>query len=319
MKLSQIAEDINYIKLESNKKCYIKRIDKYSISDDYILIYDRNQGRILLFNHQGSFIRSISQNGSGPGEFVWPIDVRISRNKKFVLIHDQKKVTRFGFDEKLIGETQLPSGARYIDTFDNGLIGFLTWRYSQRMDNYSIAFFDWDGKITGQLMKRNWDRKQSGSRVRKSMFYYLNNELRINEGYYDTVYAITPNRSLEPRIGIIHNYKYDPYEKYDPDERMHPMCLDKETGKVYHFPYNKEFNTHGIPNDLDGGAPFWPSIYQDDKVYSFQYSHKLKSILDNELIDDSDFKSQILRDKLIRFKENLTEEDGPVLIEIILK
>jgi len=346
MTLSQIADDISYTKLESKPGCFIERIHQYSISKDYILIYERKQSQIMLFNRKGEFLRNIARSGKGPGEFFYPYDVRISRNDKFILIHFTNKVLRYGFDGKFIGETTLPGYADCVDTFDDGLVAFFTSSKSVLMDSYSIIFFDWDGNITGQLMKRNWDKKQSGSSVRRSMFYYLNNELRINEGYYDTVYAITPNRSLEPRIGIIHNYKFDPYEEHDPDEwmyrmsfkldvwmempdylfvngaykkMMHPMCLVKESGKIYHIPFNKELKTYGIPNDLDGGPPFWPSRYKDGKVISVQYAPRLKSVLDNELIDNADFKNQKLRDRLITFKDQLTEEDGPVLIEITLK
>ncbi len=345
MMLSQIAKDIKYTKLESKPGCYIERIHQYSIAENYILIYDRNQSQILLFARNGEFLRKISRSGNGPGEFIYPKDVRISKDEKYILIHYSKKVIRFGFDGEFLGETSLPSSAKYIDAFDDGLVGFFTSPYAVMMDNYSIAFFDWDGNITGQLGKRNWDRLKSGYPVRRPMFYYLNDELRINEGYYDTVYAITPNRSIEPRIGIIHNYNYDPYEKVEDDawmynmnfqldiwmempdylfvngsykNMMHPMCLDKETGKIYHIPFNKDLKTYGIPNDLDGGAPFWPSRYQDGKVYSFKYSYQLKSVLDHELFDIADYKDQGLRNQLIAFKETLSDEDGPILIEIEL-
>ena len=94
MTLSQIATDINYTKLESNPECFIKRIEQYSITGQYILIFDRTQPRILLFNRQGKFLRNISQKGSGPGEYNRPNDVRLSRDEKYILIMDFKKVIR---------------------------------------------------------------------------------------------------------------------------------------------------------------------------------------------------------------------------------
>ncbi len=344
MTLSQIADDINYTKLESKPGCFIERIHQYSISKNYILIYERKQSQVLLFNRKGEFLRNISRSGKGPGEFFYPYDVRISRNGMFILIHFTNKVLRYGFDGKFIGETTLPGYAACVDTYDDGLVAFFTSSKSVSMDSYSIIFFDWDGKVTGKLGKRNWDRLESGYTTRRSMFYYLDDELRINEGYYDTVYAVKPDRSFEPRIGIIRSYDFDlfrrPRDEMDINEfqldvwmempdylfvngaykkMMHPMCLVKESGKIYHIPFNKELKTYGIPNDLDGGPPFWPSRYQDGSAYSFQYSYRLKSVLDNDLIDNADFKDQELRDRLIDFKENLSDEDGPVLIEIRLK
>jgi len=84
----------------------------------------------------------------------------------------------------------MPAVARNIDTFDDGLIGVFSSSNSPLMDNYTIIFFDWDGKTTGKLMKRNWDNFEHRSMKRSDMFYYMNDELRINEGYFDTVYAV---------------------------------------------------------------------------------------------------------------------------------
>jgi len=338
MTLSQIASDINYTKLESNPDCFIQRIEQYSITDHYILIYDETQPKILLFDRQGKFLRSISHQGSGPGEYNRPNDVRISRDEKYILLMNFTKVIRFGFDGTLIGETQLPDFAQNIDTFDDGLIVFFGSN-STRMDDYSIAFFDWDGNCTGKRMKRDPDKLKNRSGTRAAMFYDMNNEIRINRNYSDTVYAILTDRQLVPRLVLLDphgneerslenmNFQLDTWME-TPDflfltgaykSRMHPMYLDKQTGSIYHIPFNTDLKTFGIPNDLDGGAPFWPQRYQDGSVYRIQDANRLKSVLDNPLIEKSAFTNQTLRDQLLEFKEYLSDEDGPVLIEIKLK
>ncbi len=337
--LSQIATDINYTRLESNPDCFIKRIDQYSITDNYILICDQSLPKVLLFDRRGKFIRNIGNIGKGPGEYNRLGDVRISRDEKFILIMDFLKVMRFGFDGKLIGETTLPDFARNIDTFDDGLIGYFSSSNSSRMDNYSLAFFDWDGNCTGKLMKRDQDKIIKGKASRLAMFYSMDNEIRINDRFSDTVFAIRPDRTLVPEIVL-----NDPHAKEErtmenmnfqidvwmetPDYlffsgalklMMHPMYLNKETGLVYHIPFNKDLKTYGISNDLDGGAPFWPHRYQDGSIYRIQEANTLKSVLDNPFLDKAVFTDQTLRDKLVAFKKNLSDEDGPILIEIKLK
>jgi hypothetical protein len=339
MTLSQIATDINYIKLESNPDCFIKRVEQYSITDRYILIYDLSQPMVLLFDRQGKFIRKIGNMGKGPGEYNRPNDVRISGDEKYILIMDFKKVIRFGFDGSLIVETKLPDFAKNIDTFDDGFIGFFSPSNSTMMDNYSIAFLDWDGNCTGKLLKRGQEKLKSWKASRKAMFYTMNDEIRINDGYSDTVYAVRPGRTIVPVIVLKDPHGYEELSMENPNfkldiwmetpdylfftgpyqKMMHPMYLDKKTGLVYHIPFNKDLKTYGIPNDLDGGAPFWPSRYQKGSVYRFQDSERLKAVLDNELIEKSVFKNQKLRDKLVALKASLSEENGPVLMEIKLK
>jgi hypothetical protein len=188
-------------------------------------------------------------------------------------------------------------------------------------------------------MKRDQNKIKSGSAARAAMFYCMNDEIRINDGYSDTVYAIRPDRTIVPEIVL-----KDPHGKEEntmenmnfrlevcletPDYlffhgayelMLHTMYLEKKTGSIYHIPLNKVLKTFGIPNDLDGGAPFWPFLYQAGSVYGFQDSERLKAVLDNELIQKSVFKNQKLRDKFVAFKQSLSDEDGPILIEIKLK
>lgn len=166
MKLSDIAKDIKYTKLDSYEGCFVQRADKYSITDNYILIYDRDQGKIRLFNRDGSFIKQISRPGNGPGEYNRPNDVRISHDGEYILIHNQKVVNRYNYD---------------------GVINF-------------------------------------------------------HENYYDTVYCFT----------------------------YHQIIFSLKTETVTPVPFNWELKAYGIPNDLDGGSPFWPGRHEDGKLYRLE-------------------------------------------------
>ncbi len=97
------------------------------------------------------------------------------------------------------------------------------------------------------------------------------------------------------------------------------MIYSKETHEVFHLSNNSDLGTFGISNDLDGGAPYWPSRYIDGKLYRMEYANRLKRVLNNELIDQADFKNQKLRDKLMAFRENLSDEDGRILVVVTLK
>jgi hypothetical protein len=47
------------------------------------------------------------------------------------------------------------------------------------------------------------------------------------------------------------------------NRKLHPMIYSKETHEVFHLSNNSDLGTFGISNDLDGGAPYWPSRYID--------------------------------------------------------
>ena len=69
-KLSDLAESIEYIALETNDKCLIGRVNKFDISENYIVIYCYKSNSIYLFNRTGRFICQVGQYGSGPGDFL---------------------------------------------------------------------------------------------------------------------------------------------------------------------------------------------------------------------------------------------------------
>ncbi len=340
MKLSDIAKDIKYTKLESNIDCFVQQVNKYSITDKYLLIYDRIQDLIFLYNREGKFLRKISRVGNGPGEYNRPNDVRISSCEKFILIHNQKQVNRYDFEGKLLGSTPLPSWAIMVDTYKDGLIGMYPSFYSKLMDNYTLVTFDWQGNITGQYGKRNWDWLTQEMPMQRSKYYHFDNLICYHENYYDTVYCLTPDLEFKPRIYLKSENNNAKLRKItDDQEKMNLKGFQLGgwletpdhffiTGPynrrfhalIYHKKDNKAYYTPGlIPNDLDGGAPFWPSRYIDDKLYRLDYANRVKSALDNELLDQAEFKNQKLRDRLLAFKENLSEEDGMVLVEVTLK
>lgn len=347
MKLSDIAKDIKYTKLESNADCFIQQVSKYSITDKYLLIYDRQQDLVLLYNRDGKFLRKISRVGNGPGEYIRPNDVRISSCGKFILIYTRKMVNRYDFEGIFLGATPLPDIAGAVDTFKDGIIAMFPSQFSKRMSSHTMVTYDWEGNITGQYGKRNWEWLTKDMNMKMSRYYTLGNLINYHEMYYDTVYCLTPDLEFKPRVFFklenntakllkitdfqeqmsLKDFQLDRWME-TPDyffvngpynRKMHPLTYNKKTNEAFYLPYNRELMTYGIPNDLDGGAPFWPGRYIDGKLYRLDYAHKLKAILENELLDNAEFKNQKLRDKLLAFKESLSDEDGQIMIEVTLK
>jgi hypothetical protein len=61
-KLSDIAEDVEYVPLETNDKCLIGRVSNAVLTEEYIF-YGNFQ-----FDRKGKFIRQVHKTGQGPGE-----------------------------------------------------------------------------------------------------------------------------------------------------------------------------------------------------------------------------------------------------------
>ena len=113
LKLSEIAENVTAIELELTDKSLINpgEIIDIIISDNDVIIAERT--KILVFNKEGRFVRSIGSVGQGPGEYVYIGRVAFDeKNKRLFIIcsFGINKIICYGLDGKFIKETDSPKG-----------------------------------------------------------------------------------------------------------------------------------------------------------------------------------------------------------------
>ena len=82
LKISEISNSIEYVKLETKNECLIEQIKYLDISDKYIIIHDWN--KCLLFSRSGKFLKQIGKKGRGPGEYIHPAQIRIEDDEIFI-------------------------------------------------------------------------------------------------------------------------------------------------------------------------------------------------------------------------------------------
>ena len=88
--ISEVIEDIEYIKLETTPNCLISKVSGVSISENHLAIFDYRSSSFLLFSRSGKFIRKIGSQGPGPEEYNKPIgnQLKIINNEKYLLFWD---------------------------------------------------------------------------------------------------------------------------------------------------------------------------------------------------------------------------------------
>jgi hypothetical protein len=96
LELSKFVSSINYVPLETNSKCNIKRISKIKFINDSIFIFNEigwGITDILIFDKAGRFLSTFCQSGLGPEEIQSPRD--LIENGQSILIWDRNKVAEF--------------------------------------------------------------------------------------------------------------------------------------------------------------------------------------------------------------------------------
>lgn len=100
LKLTDIAKDFRFVKLQTDSTCYIDGGAFFEVSDKYIISYDGN--RILQFSSDGQFIKCLAKQGRGPHEFL---------QVNFCHINSTETVLYFkGYGEKVIKSINLKTG-----------------------------------------------------------------------------------------------------------------------------------------------------------------------------------------------------------------
>ena len=68
IKLSDIADEVQYIPLETNSECILSKGYTIVPTKDYFFIAD-GEKPLFVFDREGKFVRKIGKVGKGPGEF----------------------------------------------------------------------------------------------------------------------------------------------------------------------------------------------------------------------------------------------------------
>lgn len=91
---------VDSIGVETGDSCYTlgSVVDVVTAPNGDILILDRAPCKISVFNENGGFIRIISRQGNGPGEFLMPKDLTVLQGGR-ILVTDMMKYSLIIFEQ----------------------------------------------------------------------------------------------------------------------------------------------------------------------------------------------------------------------------
>lgn len=349
-KLSDFAESIEYVPLETKEKCLIGRVSGFDISNNYILVACGKADVAYLFHRDGRFISRVGNQGGGPGEYLGsPASLFIDekRGRIYIMAAYQRYLLVYDLKGKYLSTKPVDektAKGRYMRFHNN--------YFFKNTDNYSgnVPFVyeirDFDLNLIKEAVKTVfYERRSSIITVIGSPHNYLfNNKIHTKElSLNDTIYSIEDDFSFSPKY-TVNAGKYEVttdlraegngnvflqrakgyvsfrnfYETNNylllmyhyGEEVPHYGYFNKNTNKLL---YLKSDSKNGFANDLDGGIDFWPERQDNDIWYSFYDAHRFVDEQEGKpktAIKGSPQAIQGLK-KLI---DKLDPEDNPVLM-----
>lgn len=189
--ISEISDSIKFIPLETNKKSFIKKIQKVKLYDSLIFIQDWKN--LLVFNSEGKFIRQIGRKGKGPGEYSWILNFDIYKDTIYLSTSIKNTLIKYTIDGKFCEEINPRIDTEYFDISSSGIISFYN-RY-----NGIVYFHNVKGKlIDSTVVERNvsFNRRiwSLGDSYFKNYMQKTSSGLILSNYVNDTIWSLSNNK-----------------------------------------------------------------------------------------------------------------------------
>ena len=348
--LSDIADSISYIKLETSPECLIGNGTAF-IRKDKVFVSTIKPARVLVFDTQGKYLYKIDKQGQGPGEYTALFQFTISNSGKRMAFTDIATRDIFMFDgngnyvNKTSSTWMWHSGMFFKN--DNELIICTTEMLNQGPEFPVILSYSNDLALRDTILTKEWvgtETQPFAFMGNTLSFYRFKNKFYYKESTVDTLFELDKNFNFHPKyIFDVGTKGMSLDEAHSPDREafyfMHSfyetkqylsfvvtyknemilMAYDKSKGELFSMPENIGLYYGGEQvlepiNDLDGyDYPFIQSDIVNNMRLSIHQMVDLKS-----LESEGFFNKQIVKDSRsgIKLKALVKESqisDNPII------
>ncbi|HBB93035.1 MAG: hypothetical protein A2X22_03155 [Bacteroidetes bacterium GWF2_49_14] len=347
LKLSDIADDISYVKLETTKDCFFTP-SQFIVRENCIYARDRDNGKVLLFNRQGKFLRQIGKIGKGPTEHLGAFTMQASLKGDRVYLFSKKsnRLTSYSSEGQKLSEfaVKYPSWG-FAPMSDNQFI-FLTPFGFPSPDSSAFFFYLQDNQGNVKRKIKTHRNIPIGGAIEFGRFFINPALVLAYQPFCDTVFEISPKGDFLPRYVLEFGknrmpddvwFDRDKFERVKYDYINSVNLLPTKGILFIRFGYQKtrriglvslsdgatkgSKTTSGlIENDIDGGPDFWPGETNGiNEVYSFVQPVDLLQKWQRGEFKDRKFRSQADNARFVEMVNSLREDDNPVMVIVRLK
>lgn len=350
MKLSEIAQNIDYICLETSSECLIGKVAELKIKDNRIYINELFSKSLLEFDINGDFSKTIGANDKGPRKFSHILDYILTDNNTVIIFNpDNQEILEYSNNGNLIENINMKFSTYGLEYFSENIYCISNPRPTFTLSDYfRLTFINNKGKIINKLLPQSPVGINPKDRLPLYKLYRFCDTLSYWDSYCDTIFRINTEFNIIPR------YKFDfgtlkfPNELYKKNPPLHVAIkymhisgyvetadylfisgrnkqnklltvYNKNTGNIFGVCSSDGTSFKGIKNDIDGFGYFWPDgMINPNKIYKIVDVIQIKQIISkNKDLNESITKG--LDKQLINIVENKNIYDNPILMVVTLK
>lgn len=346
--LSEIAENIEYIPLETTENSLVGSVTKFIKCDKRIYIKN-SFDEIICFDSEGKFINKLNKLGRGPEEYLLISDFDVTTdNKLLVILAGDKIITfrntgsEFQFAKSMDLNDPVPSRISIIPGTTNILMSVDPVTGKETSLNILINLKGDTLNLKPNSYLFGEDLKGIRRMANESLHYVHAENVFFKEEFSDTVFSIDKNsyefipclildshgQGLSPKVRYDREYARNHGNKmywvysimespgyllytYEHNMSRNRIIYNKVANTKYKITLNDPFK-----DDLAGGPPFDPVLSSDGKMYSLLEVLTLKTHVSKTDFKDIPVNNSGAKEELVRLAHSLYENDNPVVVVV---
>jgi len=351
--LSEIADDIQYIPLETHPDALMKFVGFLKEGNDKF--YINTVLELLCFDKSGKFLYKLDQRGRGPNEYVYLSDYDIKPEENLVIVLTRGKLyfyneTDTGFN--LGRQLDLKKQPNYVDFFpgqDNILFSFsastgenkyqcvgITPEGDTLFKQPNLYEFTRTSKVVMGFSSDNiinkYDDKMRIKGFLNDTIFTINNDFKfvpfmvLNSGgksittdFLANVPAPDMSSGTSPTAAFLAISEILEVEKYLICRFYYQkgstwILYDKNNDQILQFD-GQEL----LKDDISGGINIEPKFACNGKIYSWTDALKFKTHMSGDEFRNAEAKNPTRKAELEKLAESVKEDDNHLLIVITPK
>lgn len=346
--LSSIGKELEYIPLETDTACLLRRISNVSLCDSFIFVSDGS--KVFCFDRGGSFRYPIGSVGRGPEEYTYVRSFYVDKGSRDIYLLSMGKLMVFGFDGKYKRSFKADFRPSQVISKDKNTLMFHLFNLSGPSPDTAWSWYitDRQGVIISRILNHHKRMSQPGLLVPDSPLYLHGGITHFLEFGNDTLYYFK-NSVMEPyaifnagKLKMETDLHLTPETIKEVSDRIEGNFWIKEirenddflfvnlawglSDSVSYCIYDKTnsgltvLKDNGFADDINGGPSFWPlSIGDDNTLVDYEDAFTFINKIKKENSGASGENAGKISQKLAELGKRIDESSNPVLMLVRLK
>lgn len=267
-KISNLFDELDYIKLETNDTFLVDEINKLIVNDELIFVNSNNM--ILIFDLSGKIVRKLDKEGKGPDEYIALTDFVLDEESQIIEILDSQAETiiYYNLNGEKVGELFIGLDAQSFIKLNDKYLFYCGNQFGD-LNKYKLVYFDIDSKkILKQYIPIN---------LKEASYLHINDNVNFSNfsdsitfwhSINDTIYYVDEEK-VDPRIIIETGDNKIPEQLFKADYPSIVQFASKLTSSDFMY---------GTVNFIENDSFILFGVRQKSKLYHIIYQKEYDKI-----------------------------------------